>query len=235
MLIKGQYLDVDQSALTGESLSVEKAKNDISYSGSIVRKGEMDAIVVATGSYTYFGKTTKLVEEAKTSSHFQRNVVKIGNYLIIIDVILVTIVFITAILRQQSILDTLQFALVLTIAAIPVALPAVLSVTMAIGAISLAKKEAIVSKLVAIEEMAGMDVLCSDKTGTITQNKLTLAKVIGYNGTSEDDVLLNAALASRAEDKDPIDDAVLKSAGPVDRAKEKFGSYEIEEFVPSIQ
>ncbi len=231
-LIKGQYLDVDQSALTGESLSVEKAKNDIIYSGSIVRKGEMDAIVVATGPYTYFGKTTKLVEEAKTPSHFQRNVVKIGNYLIIIDVILVTIVFITAILRQESILDTLQFALVLTIAAIPVALPAVLSVTMAVGATSLAKKEAIVSKLVAIEEMAGMDILCSDKTGTITQNKLTLAKVIGYNGKSEDDVLLNAALASRAEDKDPIDDAVLKSAGPVDRAKEKFGSYEIEEFVP---
>ena len=132
-LIKGQYLDVDQSALTGESLSVEKAKNDISYSGSIVRKGEMDAIVVATGPYTYFGKTTKLVEEAKTPSHFQRNVVKIGNYLIIIDVILATIVFITAILRQESILDTLQFALVLTIAAIPVALPAVLSVTMAVG------------------------------------------------------------------------------------------------------
>ncbi len=231
-LFKGKYLEVDQSALTGESLPVEKAENDVSYSGSLIRKGEMDAIVVTTGMNTYFGKTTKLVGEAKAASHFQRNVVKIGDYLIVIDVVLVALVLITAILRHQSLLDTLQFALVLTIAAIPVALPAVLSVTMAIGAIVLAKKEAIVSKLVAIEEMAGMDILCSDKTGTITQNKLTLAKVIGYGDTSEAEVMLNAALASRAEDKDPIDSAILQSIDSMGEVKEQVSSYEIKEFVP---
>ncbi len=143
-----------------------------------------------------------------------------------------SLVFISAIIRNQSLLDTLQFALVLTIAAIPVALPAVLSVTMAIGAIVLAKKEAIVSKLIAIEEMAGMDVLCSDKTGTITQNKLSLAKIIAYGNYDENDVLLNAALASHAEDKDPIDDAVLAGAGQVKGLSEKIASYEIEKFVP---
>ncbi len=231
-LIQGKYLEVDQSALTGESLPVQKHENDICYSGSIARKGEMDALVVTTGAETYFGKTAKLVGEAKTVSHFQRNVVRIGNYLIVIDAILVALVFGSAILRHESLLDTLQFALVLTIAAIPVALPAVLSVTMAIGAIALAKKEAIVSKLVAIEEMAGMDILCSDKTGTITQNKLTLSKVITYDDVKEEDVVLYAALASRAEDKDPIDNAVLQYAGSVKGVKDRVGAYEVEDFTP---
>lgn len=231
-LIRGKYLEVDQSALTGESLPVQKHENDICYSGSVARKGEMDALVVTTGEGTYFGKTAKLVGEAKTVSHFQRNVVRIGNYLIVIDAILVALVFGSAILRHESLLDTLQFALVLTIAAIPVALPAVLSVTMAIGAIALAKKEAIVSKLVAIEEMAGMDILCSDKTGTITQNKLTLSKVITYDDVKEEEIVLYAALASRAEDKDPIDNAVLQHAGSMKEVKDRMGAYEVEDFTP---
>lgn len=137
----------------------------------------MDTLVVTTGMNTYFSKTAKLVEEAKTQSHFQKTVIKIGNYLIVLDAVLVSITFLLALFRHESVLVTLQFALVLTVAAIPVALPAVLSVTMAVGAIALAKKEAIVSKLVSIEEMAGMDVLCSDKTGTITKNELTVGDV----------------------------------------------------------
>ena len=231
-LIEGQFLEVDQSALTGESLPAEKSLNDVAYSGSIVRKGEMNALVVNTGIHTYFGKTTKLVEEATNVSHFQKNVLKIGNYLIIIVSVLVVIVFIAAILQNQSLLETLQFALVLTIAGIPVALPAVLSVTLAIGAIALAKKEALVSKLTSIEELAGMDILCSDKTGTITKNQLSVAKVVTYGDAQEADVMLAAALASRAEDKDPIDNAILEKANATSGAGERIKDFQVKGFTP---
>ena len=211
-LTEGDYLLADESALTGESLPVEKHAGDVAYAGAVVRQGEMDALVVATGMHTYFGETAKLVEEAKTQSHFQKAVVKIGNYLIVLAVVLVAVIFLAALFRQESFVQTLQFALVLTVAAIPVALPPVLSVTMAVGATALAKKEAIVSKLVAIEEMAGMDILCSDKTGTITKNELTLAEVQPFPGFSAQDVLLSGALASREEDQDPIDGAIIAQA-----------------------
>ncbi len=180
-LFEGDFLLVDQSALTGESLPVEKHVSEDTYSGSIVQKGEMTAIVTTTGTNTYFGKTAKLVEEAKTKSHFQKAVTKIANYLIAFAISLIVLVFLIAMFRQESLLQTLQFALVLLIAAIPVALPAVLSVTMAVGATMLAKKQAIVSKMVAIEEMAGVDILCSDKTGTITKNKLSIAQVEAFD------------------------------------------------------
>ncbi|MGZ4944476.1 MAG: HAD-IC family P-type ATPase, partial [Halobacteriota archaeon] len=187
-LTKGDYLLLDESALTGESLPVEKHGMDVGYSGSIVRQGEMDALVVSTGMGTYFGKTARLVEEAKTRSHFQRAVIRIGDYLIALAIGLAALIVVVALIRQESILSILQFALVLTVAAIPVALPAVLSVTMAVGAIALARKEAIVSKLVAIEEMAGVDILCSDKTGTITKNELTLADTRPLESFTSDDV-----------------------------------------------
>ncbi len=147
-LMQGDYLLVDESALTGESLPIEKRISDIGYSGSIIRQGEMDALVVKTGMNTFFGRTAKLVEKAKGKSHFQEAVIKIGDYLIRLDAILVSIVFVLALYHHENLLVTLQFILILTIAAIPVALPAVLSVTMAVGAIALARKEAIVSKLV---------------------------------------------------------------------------------------
>ena len=128
----------------------------------------------ATGANTYFGETAELVEGAHTVSHFQRAVLKIGNYLIILAVALVTVIVVASLLRGDAVLTTMQFALVLTVAAIPVAMPTVLSVTMAVGARLLAKKQAVVTRLVAIEELAGVDVLCADKTGTLTQNALTL-------------------------------------------------------------
>jgi H+-transporting ATPase len=231
-LMNGDYLLVDQSALTGESLPVEKHTSDVGYSGSIIRQGEMDALVVTTGMNTYFGKTARLVEEAKTQSHFQKTVIKIGNYLIVLDAVLVSIIFLFALFRHESVLETLQFALVLTVAAIPVALPAVLSVTMAVGAIALAKKEAIVSKLVAIEEMAGMDILCTDKTGTITQNELTVADVKPVNGFSDSDVLLLGTLASREEDKDPIDNAIITKAKPLLASGGMYDKYKIVGFKP---
>jgi len=141
-ILKGDQLEVDQSALTGESLPVTRTAGDALYSGSIVRQGETDAMVYATGNQTYFGKTAQLVQEARTVSHFQRAVLKIGNSLIALAVALVALIIAVAIVRGDALMTTLQFALVLTVAAIPVALPTVLSVTMAVGARLLAAKEA---------------------------------------------------------------------------------------------
>ncbi len=208
-VLEGDPVEVDQSALTGESLPVTRKTGETVFSGSIIRKGEIDALVYGTGQNTYFGKTAALVEEAHTVSHFQRAVLKIGDYLILLAVALVVLILAVALFRGDRMTTTLQFALVLTVAAIPVAMPTVLSVTMAVGARLLAKKGAIVSRLVAIEEMAGMDVLCSDKTGTLTQNKLTLGEPFSPGGIAADQVILSAALASRAEDQDTIDLAVL--------------------------
>jgi H+-transporting ATPase len=208
-LLAGDPVEVDQSALTGESLPAERKPGEAVFSGSIMRRGEIEAMVYATGANTYFGKTAQLVQEAHTVSHFQRAVLKIGDYLIILAVALVAVIITVALFRGDPILSTLQFALVLTVAAIPVAMPTVLSVTMAVGARLLAKKEAIVTRLAAIEELAGVDVLCSDKTGTLTQNKLTLGDPFSVNGIPAGQVILYAALASRAEDKDAIDLAVI--------------------------
>ena len=208
-LLEGDPVEVDQSALTGESLPATRKPGEAVFSGSIIRQGEIDALVYATGGKTYFGKTAELVQEAHTVSHFQRAVLKIGDYLIVLAVVLVAVIIFAAIFRGDPILTTLQFALVLTVAAIPVAMPTVLSVTMAVGARLLAKKQAIVTRLSAIEELAGVDILCSDKTGTLTQNKLTLGDPFSVNDIPADQVILNAALASRADDKDTIDLAVL--------------------------
>jgi H+-transporting ATPase len=208
-LLDGDPIEVDQSALTGESLPATRKPGEAVFSGSIVRQGEIGALVYATGASTYFGKTAQLVQEAHTVSHFQRAVLKIGDYLIILAVALVAIIIAVSIIRGDPILTTLQFALVLTVAAIPVAMPTVLSVTMAVGARLLAKREAIVTRLAAIEELAGVDVLCADKTGTLTQNKLTLGDPFGVSGVEAEEVILCAALASREEDKDTIDMAVL--------------------------
>ena len=208
-LLDGDPVEVDQSALTGESLPATRKPGESVYSGSIIRQGEIDAMVYATGTNTYFGKTAQFVEEAHTVSHFQRAVLKIGDYLIILAVVLVTVIIAVAFFRGDRIPTTLEFALVLSVAAIPVAMPTVLSVTMAVGARLLAKKEAIVTRLSAIEELAGVDVLCSDKTGTLTQNKLTLGEPFSVKGISGEQVILYASLASRAEDKDTIDLAVL--------------------------
>jgi H+-transporting ATPase len=208
-LLAGDPVEVDQSALTGESLPAARKPGEAVFSGSIIRQGEIDAMVYATGENTYFGKTAQLVQETHTVSHFQRAVLKIGDYLIILAVTLVVLIVTVALFRGDPILSTLEFALVLLVAAIPVAMPTVLSVTMAVGARLLAKKEAIVTRLSTIEELAGVDVLCSDKTGTLTQNKLTLGDPFSVNGIPADQVILDAALASRAEDKDTIDLAVI--------------------------
>ncbi|PNX53755.1 MAG: plasma-membrane proton-efflux P-type ATPase [Thermoplasmata archaeon M9B2D] len=231
-LFDGDYLLVDESALTGESLPVEKHASEVAYSGSIIKQGEMNAVVTEIGINSYFGKTTKLVAEAKKRSHFQKAVVKIGDYLIALAVTLVAIVFLGAMFRHEMLLETLQFALVLIVAAIPVALPAVLTVTMAVGATGLAKKEAIVSKLTSIEEMAGVDVLCSDKTGTITKNELTFAESVSFNDFSEKDVLFMSVLASREEDQDPIDNAIIIKAKESKDIEKNLSNFKIIDFKP---
>ena len=222
-------ISADESALTGESLPVDKKAFDIAYSGSIVSQGETNALVTSTGQNTYFGKTAQLVEKAKTISFLQKTVIKIGDYLILLAMIMVTIIFISSLFRHESFFTTLQFLLVLVVASIPVALPAVLSVTMAVGAVALAKKEAIVSKLVAIEEMAGVDILCTDKTGTITKNKLTLGEIKPFNNYKEEEVLLFASLASQPDSKDPIDIAILSKT--IEKSIETE-SYKISKFEP---
>jgi H+-transporting ATPase len=208
-LLPGDPVEVDQSALTGESLPAEKKPGDAVFSGSIIRQGEIEAMVYATGTDTYFGKTAQMVQGPESASHFQKAVLKIGDYLILLAVALVALIVTVALFRHDPLMSTLEFALVLLVAAIPVAMPTVLSVTMAVGARLLAKKQAIITKLSAIEELAGVDILCSDKTGTLTLNKLTLGDPFMLKGITADEVILCAALASRAEDKDTIDLAVI--------------------------
>ena len=227
-LLQGDPVEIDQSALTGESLPVSRKPGDAVFSGSIVRQGETNAMVYATGTRTFFGKTAQLVEQAHTVSHFQRAVLKIGDYLIVLAVALVALILTDSLLRHNPVLDTLEFCLVLLVASIPVAMPTVLSVTMAVGARLLAKKQAIITRLAAIEELAGVDVLCSDKTGTLTQNKLTLGDPFTVNNISADQVILWAALASRAEDKDTIDLAVIGGVKDANALK----SFQILHFQP---
>jgi len=208
-LVDGDYLSIDQSALTGESLPVDKKVGDTAYSGSIARQGEMRGVVTSTGMNTYFGRTARLVETAQTRSHFQQAVLRIGNFLILTTLGLVALVVLVALFRGDPFIDTLLFALILTVAAIPVALPAVMSVTMAVGAATLARMQAIVSRLVAIEELAGMDVLCSDKTGTLTKNALVVGDPVAIGTEDAEDVIIAAAFASERDNPDVIDAAVL--------------------------
>ncbi len=227
-LVDGDYLSVDQSALTGESLPVTLRTNDEAFSGTIVKQGEVLAEVTQTGANTRFGKTASLVEQAKTVSHFQKAVLTIGDYLIYVSLALVAVLVIVQLHRHMPWLDLVQFALILTVASIPVAMPAVLSMTMAMGAMALSKHKAIVTRLESIEEMASMDVLCSDKTGTLTQNRLTLGKIELFQAKDEQEVLQAAALASREEDRDAIDEAVLEGV----QNKEQLTSYRQTAFIP---
>ena len=206
-LMQGDYLLIDQSALTGESLPVSKQSGELAYANTIIKQGEMLAVVVNTGRNTNFQTVVSLVAKASLEerSHFQKMVIRIGNFLILFTVALISIIIFAALFRHQPMLEIARFSLVLTVAAIPVALPAVLSVTMAVGAVNLARRQAIVSRLTAIEELAGVDVFCSDKTGTLTKNEMQVAEPVVLDGFDERAMFLTAALASKPENRDPIE------------------------------
>ena len=230
-LQEGEFLSVDQSALTGESLPVQKQSGDTAYSGSTAKQGEMTGTVTATGPRTEFGKTAALVEKAGGVSHFQKAVLHIGDYLIFLSLGLVAILIIVELFRGESALELIQFALILTVASIPVAMPAVLSVTMAVGALALSRMKAIVSRLASIEELAGIDVLCSDKTGTLTQNKLKLGDPAPAAGIEATEVVLMAALTCEPDTSDAIDRAVVN--GLEDKAAlEKYKQNRFKPFDP---
>jgi len=205
-------LEVDQSALTGESVNQEKKIEEILYSGSIVKRGESNGIVVSTGVNTYFGRTVQLVQLAKPKLHMEEVVSSVVRWLLVIVVLLVAIALVFSVLETKNLVDLLPIILVLLLSAIPVALPAMFTVSMAIGAMELAKKGVLVTTLSASEDAATMNVLCADKTGTITINRLSIAKVIPSKGFSEQQVLFYGALASQEANQDPIDLSFLTMA-----------------------
>ncbi|MGV6859153.1 MAG: plasma-membrane proton-efflux P-type ATPase [bacterium] len=233
LLGEGDFLQLDQSALTGESLPVNAKPGDTAYANTVVKQGEMVAMITSTGLHTRFGQTVGLVARAQKEnrSHFKQMVIKVGNFLIALTLVVIAIIVILGVQRHESLSELLIFSLVLTISAIPVAMPAVLTVTMAIGAMSLAKRQAIVSRLDAIEELAGMDILCSDKTGTLTQNRMTTATPHLHPGFTPEDLYFYAALASRKENQDPIEVPIFMEVERLD-LHERINAYQLEKFLP---
>jgi H+-transporting ATPase len=236
--IDGDYISIDQAALTGESLPVSKKVGDEGYSGSIAKKGEMSAVVIGTGNNTFFGRTASLVASAGGgASHSQQATTQIGNFLIITSVILCVILVGFELYQDivvkhpwhwSELADIARMVLVLLIASIPVAMPTVMTVTNSLGAQGLARKKAIVSRLEAIEELAGVDILCSDKTGTLTKNILSLGDPILFNAKTADELILAGALASEKGSEDAIDKVV---SGGVKDPKTLDG-YQVTKFVP---
>ncbi|KAL7122417.1 hypothetical protein ACP275_01G044700 [Erythranthe tilingii] len=212
-LLEGDPLKVDQSALTGESLPVTKSPSDEVFSGSTCKQGEIEAVVIATGVHTFFGKAAHLVDSTNQVGHFQKVLTAIGNFCIcsiFVGIIIELIVMYP--IQHRKYRDGIDNLLVLLIGGIPIAMPTVLSVTMAIGSHRLSQQGAITKRMTAIEEMAGMDVLCSDKTGTLTLNKLTVDRnlvEVFVKGLDKEQVILLAARASRTENQDAIDAAIV--------------------------
>ncbi|KXN71838.1 H(+)-ATPase [Conidiobolus coronatus NRRL 28638] len=235
-------LDIDQSALTGESLPVHKNKGDIAYSSSIVKQGQMLAVVVKTGSNTFIGRAANLISITNEQGHFQKIIGQIGNFLVIITVVMVVVLFgyLMGVRGAKDVLPILSMIVVLAVAAIPVGLPTVLSVTMAVGANQLAAKQVIVKRLTAVEEMSSVTILCSDKTGTLTLNQLTFDKPFLCEGYSEEDLLLYSYIASEPGANDPIEKAVRKAAqegvsilkGLPKEAAHAIPGYKVTSFMP---
>lgn len=210
-IIRG-VIEVDQSALTGESLEVGKKPREIIYSGSVVTRGEATGLVILTGINTYFGKTAQLVQIARPKLHIETIISQIVKLLLTIVGILLLTALIVSLLRGINLLEIIPLALVLLLGAIPVSLPAMFTVSMALGSMELAKSGVLVTRLNAIDDASHMDILCVDKTGTITINKITIAKIVPFHDYSEEDVLLYGSLASKEANQDPIDLAFLNAA-----------------------
>ena len=205
-------LKVDQSALTGESMDVDKAPGDVLSSGSIVRRGEGNGVVMLTGAKTFFGRTTELVQLARPKLHIEAVVSKVVRWLFIIVGTLLGLVVALSLIRGLPLLDVVPLLLVLLMSAVPVALPVMFTVSMAVGSKELAKRGVLVTRLSAAEDAATMDVLCADKTGTITMNQLAVTSIMPLGTASEAEVLFAGALASQEANQDPIDMAFIAAA-----------------------
>ena len=205
-------VEADESELTGESLPIEKSAGATVYAGSRIKRGEASGEVTATGQHTYFGKTAELVKTAKTASHLQEIIFAIVKYLVILDAVLVGALLVYAGFAHLPWSEVLPFAFILLVASVPVALPGMFTVATALGALDMSHHAVLVTRLSAIEEAAAMDVLCTDKTGTITQNRLAVAQIYPFGDRSSEEVLRMAALASDAATQDPIDLAVFAAA-----------------------
>lgn len=229
VLQQGQ-IALDQSSLTGESLSVDAGRGNPAYAGTTVVRGEATGQVRETGIRTRFGKTAELVRLAKTTGQLEKIVFAIIKYLVILDAILVTIVFADALLTRLALGNLLPFALILLVASVPVALPATFTVATALGSIELARNGVLVTRLSAIEEAASMQVLCTDKTGTLTENRLSVAGVTAFGANSQEDVLRLAVMASDEATQDPLDKAILEKAAS-EKIFEKISSTR-KEFIP---
>jgi H+-transporting ATPase len=210
-LLTGE-LRIDQSALTGESGDANKVPGDGLSSGSIVRHGEGNGVVILIGAHTYFGRTTELVQQARPKLHIEAVVAKVVRWLFIIVGTLLGVVIVLSLIRGKSLLEVLPLMLVLLMSAVPVALPVMFTVSMAVGSQELAKHGVLVTRLSAAEDAATMDVLCVDKTGTITMNKLAVSGITPLEPATENDVIFAGALASQEADQDPIDLAFLSAA-----------------------
>lgn len=229
------FVQVDQSAITGESLAVDKRFGDNCYASSAVKRGEAFVIITATGDSTFVGRAAALVNQASGGSgHFTEVLNGIGTILLVLVLLTNLVVWVACFYRSVPIVPILEFTLGITIIGVPVGLPAVVTTTMAVGAAYLAKKQAIVQKLSAIESLAGVEILCSDKTGTLTKNKLSLAEPYTVEGVDPDDLMLTACLAATRKKKgiDAIDKAFLKSLRYYPRAKSVLNKYKVLEFFP---
>ncbi len=227
-LLEG-FLGLDQSVITGESGVVERYAGELAFSGSAVKRGEATGIVDTTGIKTYFGRTISLLDLAKPKLHMEEVTVRVARHLAIIVVTSLLIVFAYAAAIGFNLDVILPLAAVLLIASIPVAMPIMFTINMALGSIVLAKQGVLVTRLSASEDAASMDVLCADKTGTITMNELFVEEVIPFNGFSQNDVLIYGTLASKEANQDPIDLAFLKATAS---ANLSLNSYRQIEFVP---
>lgn len=201
---------LDQSALTGESLPFEAGVGKMAYASSIVKSGEATAKVTATALHTFFGRTAQIIKSAKTSSHLEATIFRIIEYLVALDVILVAALLTFSVLTDLPMSDTIPFALILLVASVPVALPATFTLATAVGSMELAKNGVLVTRLGAIEEAAAMQVLCADKTGTITQNQLHISSLLSYPPHTESALLELASYASEDASQDPLDLAILE-------------------------
>ena len=210
-LLTGE-MRLDQSALTGESKEADKGPGAVLSSGSVVRRGEGNGVVMLTGANTYFGRTTELVQDARPKLHIEAVVANVVRWLFVIVGVLLTVVIVLSLLRHVPLIEMIPLMLVLLMSAVPVALPVMFTVSMALGSRQLAKHGVLVTRLSAAEDAATMDVLCVDKTGTITMNQLAVTGVMPLAGATDSDVLLAGALASQEANQEPIDLAFIAAA-----------------------